>query len=284
MTKDLELRLIDAPVPDGEVVVKDLAALTTALQELATRIGREVVNTPGPGRTMRYMEEFAELRLRAVESGSTVLRFSKGPVDKLDVDLEQHEIADQRFWEIIEAIRDDERPAWATDLIAESAAKLVVALREAAPRAMLSDSAHAVIEIESTAIHAETWTIRRVMTDVVMTAKGRLEKVDLRSHEFRVRDDVGHAVDLKHVANDLPAAHLVGQWVLATGLGVLASGRLVALDEVSITRLDDPATELEHFAILDIDDLLASAPGPDPNGGIDLTDEEFSTFLTAARG
>lgn len=285
MTKDLELRLIDAPVPDGEVVVKDLAALTTALQELTTRIGREVVNTPGPGRTMRYMEEFAELRLRAVESGSTVLRFSKGPVDKLDVDLEQHEIADQRFWEIIEAIRDDERPAWATDLIAESAAKLVVALREATPRAELSDSAHAAIEIRSTAIHAETWTIRRVVTDTVMTAKGRLEKVDLRSHEFRVRDDVGHAVDLKHVEDDLPAAHLVGQWVLATGLGVLAaSGRLVALDDVSITSLDDPAAELEDVDVLNLDEILASAPGPDPNGGIDLSDEEFSTFLTAARG
>ena len=60
MTKDIELLLIDAPVPDGEIVVKDLAALTTALQELTTRIGREVVNTPGPGRTKQFMEEFAQ--------------------------------------------------------------------------------------------------------------------------------------------------------------------------------------------------------------------------------
>lgn len=284
MTKDLELRLIDAPGPDGEVVVKDLAALTTALQELTTRIGRHVVNTPGPGRTMRFMEEFAELRLRSIEPGSTVLRFSKGPVDKLDVDLEQHELADQRFWEIIEAIRADERPDWTTDLIAESAAKLVTALREAGPRATLSDSAHPAIEIESSAIAVETWTSRRELTDKVMTAKGRLEKVDLRSHEFRVRDDVGHAIDLKHVENDLPAAHLVGQWVLATGKGILASGHLVALDDVSITALDDPARDLEDARRLDLDEILASAPGPDPRGGIDLDDEEFASFLKAARG
>ncbi|MBM0124728.1 hypothetical protein [Pimelobacter simplex] len=284
MTKDLELRLIDAPFPDGEVVVRDLAALTTALQELTTRIGRHVVNTPGPGRTMRFMEEFAELRLRAVEPGSTILRFSKGPIDKLDLDLEQHELADLRFWEIIEAIRADERPEWTTELIAESAGKLVAALREAGPRATLSDSAHPPIELESSAINVETWTSRRELTDVVMTAKGRLEKVDLRSHEFRVRDDVGHAVDLKHVENDLPAAHLVGQWVLATGKGILVSGQLVALDDVSIAALDDPAADLEDGHILDLDEILASAPGPDPRGGLDLNEEEFSSFMKAARG
>ncbi|MBM7519073.1 hypothetical protein [Nocardioides nitrophenolicus] len=284
MTKDLEVRLIGAPVPDGEVVVKDLAALATALQELATRVGRDVVNTPGPGRTMRFMEEFAQLRLRSVEAGSTILRFSKGPADKLDVDLEQHERADERFWQVIEAIRADERPEWASDLIAESAARLVTALREAAPRALIGDAAHEAVEIESAAIHAETWTTRRVATGIVMTAKGRLEKVDLRSHEFRVRDDVGHAVDLKHVADDLPAAHLVGQWVLATGEGVLASGQLVALDDVTITRLDDPATRFEDVDVQDLDEILASAPGPDPDGGVDLSEEEFSSFLEAARG
>lgn len=110
MTKDLELRLIGATVPDGEIIVKDLAALRTTLQEFSTRIGRDVVGTPGAGRTSSSMEEFAELRLRGVGGGSTVLRFSRGPTGKLDVDLPQLKVADDRFWEIVQAIREDRPP------------------------------------------------------------------------------------------------------------------------------------------------------------------------------
>lgn len=284
MTKDLELRLIDAPVPSGEIIVKDLAALTTALQELSTRIGRDVVNTPGPGRTKQYMEEFAQLRLRAVESGSTVLKFSKGPTGELDVDLPEQEAADERFWEIVDAIKDDKRPGWATDLIAESAAKLVTALLDAAPRSALSDSMHSAVEIESARIHVETWTSKRIRTATQMEAKGRLEKIDLRSHEFRVRDDVGQSVDLKHVTDDKDAAQHVGKWVVAVGEGILSSGRLVALDNASVALVDDPARALADDQILALDEILDSAPGPSQAGGVDLTDDEFAAFLEAARG
>lgn len=282
MTKDLELRLLDAPGPDGEIIVKDLAALALALQELATRIGRDVLNMPGRGRTKQFMEEFAQLRVRAVESGSTVLKFRKGPIDKLDVDLPEQKVADDRFWEIVEAIRQDRRPEWATDLIAESAAKLVGALRDAAPHAKFSDLAHAAVEIKSSEIHVETWTSNRVQTGTQMDAKGRLEKVDLRSHEFRVRDDIGQSVDLKHVSDDVAAAQSVGQWVVATGNGILSSGRLVALDYVSIALVDDPARTFERDTVHTLDELLASAPGPDAPGGMDLTDDEFADFLEAA--
>lgn len=280
MANDLELRLIDAPAPDGEIVIKDLAALTSALQELTTRIGRDVVNTPGPGQTKQFMEEFAQLRLRGIESGSTILSFSKGPTDKLDIDLPQQKLADDRFWELINSIREDRRPDWASDLIAESAARFVGALQAAAPRAVLRDSAHTGVEIESRSVHVETWTSNRVQTDTVMTAMGRLEKVDLRS---RVRDDVGQAVDLKHVAGDNAAAHLVGQWVIAQGEGVLFSGRLVALDNASIEPLDDPASVLVGDTHTTIEEILASAPGPNPDGGVELTDQEFTAFLEAAR-
>ncbi len=39
--------------------------------------------------------------------------------------------------------------------------------------------------------------------------------------------------------------------------------------------------------VLTLDQILASAPGPDPEGAIDLTDEEFVAFVAfvaAARG
>jgi hypothetical protein len=228
------------------------------------------------------MEEYAELRLRAVEGGSTVLKFSKGPTDKLDVGIPEQQAADLRFWEIVEAIREDRRPGWATDLIAESVAKFVGALRDTAPRATLCDSTHSAVEIDSGRIHVETWTSKRVQTETQMKATGRLEKVDLRSHEFRVRDDVGLAVDLKHVEDDVAAAKLVGQWVSAIGDGVLASGRLVALVNVAIEMLPDPARGLEKDEVLTVAELLESAPGPDADAGLDLSDEEFAAFLEAA--
>jgi hypothetical protein len=118
-----------------------------------------------------------------------------------------------------------------------------------------------------------------------MAARGRLEKIDLRSHEFRVRDDVGLSVDLKHVADDTHAAQFVGQWVVATGEGVLAAdGRLIALDNASIELVHDPVRDIVDDETLTIEQLLASAPGPDPRGGIDLTDDEFASFIEAARG
>jgi len=82
------------------------------------------------------MEELSQLRLHAVEPGSTILRFSKGD-EKLDVDLPEQATADDRFWEIVQAMGDDSRPEWATDLIAESVGKLVNAIRAAAPTVVL---------------------------------------------------------------------------------------------------------------------------------------------------
>jgi hypothetical protein len=284
MTKDIELRLIDAPAPSGEVAVKDLAALATALQELTTRISRDVINTPGPGRTKQFVEELSQLRLRAIEASSTVLRFSKGPTDKLDVDLPEQTLADDRFWEIVAAMREDRRPGWATDLIAESVGKLVNALQAAAPTVILGAPSRDEVRIVSSDMHIETWTQARVQAGGVVTATGRLEKVDLRSHEFRVRDDVDQTVDLKHVQSDVTAAQLVGQWVVARGEAVvLESGRLVVLDNASVSAVDDPATEHMGGSVTTLDEILASAPGPDIDGGIDLTDDEFEAFLQAAR-
>ncbi len=284
MMKEIELRLVDAPAPNGEIAVKDLAALATALQELTTRISREVVNTPGPGRTKQFMEELSQLRLHAVEPGSTVLRFSKGPTDKLDVDLPEQAVADDRLWEVLRAMGEDRRPDWATDLIAESVGKFVNAIQAAAPTVIFGAPSRPDVRIASAAMHVETWTPTCVRTGTVMTAAGRLEKVDLRSHEFRLRDDVDNTVDLKRVENDTVAAQLVGQWVVAQGTGIQhASGRLVALQNARVLPADDPAADYVGPKVVALEEILSSAPGPDPNGGLDLTDDEFAAFHEAAR-
>lgn len=285
MTTEIELRLIDASAPSGEIAVKDLTALATALQELTTRISRDVANTPGPGRTMQFVEELAQLRLRGIEAGSTVLQFSKGPTDKLDIDLPQQATVDDRFWELMRAIGEDRRPDGVSDLIAESVAKLVSAFQAAAPTVILAGASRGKVQISSAATHAETWLPKPVHSSAVMSAAGRLEKVDLRSHEFRLRDDVDNTVDLKHVENDAVAAQLVGQWVTAQGTGVLhASGRLLALDNAQVKHVDDPTAGYLGGQVVPLEEILASAPGPDPDGGIDdLTDEEMAAFLKALR-
>lgn len=284
MTTEIELRLVDAPAPSGEVTVKDLTALAAALQELTTRISRDVANTPGPGRTKQSMEELSQLRLRAVEAGSTVLRFTKGPADKLDVDLPEQAEADERFWDVVEAMAQDHRPDWVTDLIAESVGKLVNAVHAAAPTVILAAPLRPEVRIVSSAIHVETWASARVQTGAFLTAAGRLEKVDLRSHEFRLRDDVDNTVVLRNVENDAAAAQLVGQWVKAQGIGMLhTSGRLIALRDARVFQIDDPAAEYLGGRVVSREEILASAPGPDIDGGVDLTDEEFAAFLEAAR-
>lgn len=204
-----------------------------------------------------------QLRLRAVETGSAVLKFSKGPTDNLDVDLPEQRVP-SRGWGTTGSGRSS-RPSGRIDDPSgppTSAQKRREAGgRDAAPRATLSDSTHAAVEIEWRRIHVETWSSNRVQTDPRMEAMGRLEEVDFRSHEFRVRDDIGQSVDLKYVTDDVDAAQLVGQWVVATGDGILASGRLVALDHVLIALLDDPARAFERDVVPTLDELPRRLPG-----------------------
>lgn len=132
MIKQIELRLVGGSAPSGEITLKDLSAISAALQELVTRLSRDAADAAGPGRSKQYVEEFAELRLGAIQQGSTVLQFSKGPTDKLDVEVPGLADADDRFWEVLTAISTDHRPDWVSELIAESAGKLTLAMRAAA--------------------------------------------------------------------------------------------------------------------------------------------------------
>ena len=45
------------------------------------------------------------------------------------------------------------------------------------------------------------------------------------------------------------------------------SGRLVVLDNASISRVDDPAAEDMDHRVTTLEEILASAPGPNIDGG-----------------
>ena len=174
MIKQIEFRLEGGPTPDGEITLKDLNGIGSALQELATRLARDTVNAAGPGRSKRFVEEFAELRLGGVNPGSTKLRFSKGPADKLDLDLPDLVEADDRFWEVLAAIGADIRPAWTTDHVSESIGRLAAAMRGAARNVAITADSRPPIRIASNSIHLETWAQVRRETAGLSTAAGRL--------------------------------------------------------------------------------------------------------------
>lgn len=157
VTRDITFRLIGANVPDGEIAVTDLSELMVALQELSTRIGRDLTDHAGAGRTHRSVAEFAQLRLRGIGTGSTTLLLNKGTFDTLDLAVPEEEQLNARFWEIIRAIGEDRRPDWAPDLIAESAGRFVLAVQRAAQRAELSEPDGSAVEIRSRDVRVETW-------------------------------------------------------------------------------------------------------------------------------
>lgn len=92
---------------------------------LSLRLGRELTNRAGPGRTDRTVHALTEMRLSGLERGSTCLHLTRGRQDELDIELAESAEIDAKFWQLIEAVRANSRPLWVSDLIAESVGRLV---------------------------------------------------------------------------------------------------------------------------------------------------------------
>ncbi len=280
MSTELELRLIGAASPAGEIRLADLAAIAASLHEISMRVGRAYIGTEGPGRTKQAIEELSQLRLRGVAPGSTRLTLARGPADTLDLELPAAAEIDTRFWEVIDGVARDQRPDWASDLIAESAAYFVEALQSAAPTVEVTMNSRRSVQIRTKEIHRETWIRERKVAQTEAVVTGRLEAVDLRSGRFRVVDDVGHRIALDHVPAPTTAAHLINRRIRATGTGVLGQdGQLKEIDRPSIEEQFLPPSWTGHVAS-DLESEL-SKPGPDYDGGVEFTDEEFADFLAA---
>lgn len=84
----LDIRLIGAPSPDGQIYLRELGGIAVSLHDLDLRIGRELDGTPGAGRTRRTVEADSNLRLVGLSSGSVRLgiEFGEGVQEQLAVD------------------------------------------------------------------------------------------------------------------------------------------------------------------------------------------------------
>lgn len=283
MTQQFELRLIGADTPDGEVRLADLAALAESLQELSRRIGRELAHEPGPGRTHQSVEAMTEMRLSALFEGSTRLRISRGGKDELALDLAEDVQIERRFWEVVDGVRTNDRPAWVTSLIAESAGKVVTAPTEAAPEIQFVRSDTESVSLMTQTLRREVWRNRNeVRQTVSVTITGTLEAVDLRSHQFRIADDVGNRIRLRDVPQADDVAHRINKRVRAAGAAVRGSqDRLQAIIEPTLEAAPIPDAWMPGSEV-DWSQELAK-PGPDPDGGVDVSDEEFDEFIGLLR-
>lgn len=285
MATELEMRLIGAESPEGEVPLSKLWTLAKSLHELSLRLGRAHLESGGPGRSKRTLEEITEIRLRGVTDGSTKLSFSRGPTDVLDVELSLQTELDASLWKVFDAVATDRRPEWVSDLVSDSAADLVQALQGAAPRVDVSQVGRKDVILHTARLRPETWRTRaRTRTEDEVQVSGRLEKVDLKSHDFRIRDDAGNPIELEQVQDVERAGALVGTRVRARGRVVSnRSGRLAALCWPALEPDTDPVLTARVPTAIPLDAILASASGPDPDGGLELTDEEFDAFLEAIK-
>lgn len=283
MTTNFEFRLIGADWPDGQIDADQLVAIVSSLQELVTRLGRVEVDAEPLGRPPKKVARVAKLRI-GLAPGSTRILVERSVVEgALDFDLAEEQGVDERFQQIVESIARDERPAWVSDSIAESAADLTAALQKAAPVVEFKASGVTRAEFETLNTHRETWRAAPKPDDETVTVVGRLEAVDLKTHHLRVRDDVGNAFALPKVSSTEKVKHLIGSYVRVVGQADRdIRGRLsgVHYAEITATETWDDARVGE---VVPLEQLLASAPGPSRGGIPGLTDDEADAFWEAIR-
>ena len=282
---EFEMRLSGTQLPDGQIGLAQLAALADALQELMLRLGRFSVEQRGAGRTPSAIESLTRLRLTGLTEGSTRLAVSVGDPQVLELAIGPEQELDDLFWEVVAGIKVGQRPRWAPDLVADSAAKLVGALQQSAESVEIFAPHREPVRIVTAVARQDVWEApRRFESDVTVVVEGRLEAVDLKSNRFRIRDDAGNSIGLWDVLEPHGAAKLVGERAAGEGIGV--SDRHGVLIGISHARLRPspipdvwrprPPGELQN--------IVASAPGPDPDGGVDLSDDEFDAFLAVMHG
>lgn len=280
---EIEFRLSGTRVPDGQIGLSELSAVSVSLQELAMRIGRHSAGQSGTGRTMAAAEAVTRLRLTGLGEGSTRLVVAYGQPDVLPVDLDLEDETETAFLEVVEAIGSGRRPSWTPDLVADSAIAVMAAFGRTADSVVVTTPAGKTFTIEPSKADREVWRTASTPTDEVARVSGRLEAVDLKSGRFRIRDDVGNAIPLDHVLDAPRVAHLIDQRVTATGESMRGSrGELRGLTSPTIAATPLPS-EWEPGRRVDWSAELAK-PGPDAEGGPELTDEEFDEFLSFVDG
>ncbi len=284
MSTQFEFRLIDAGVPEGQMAADDLLTIIASLKEISLRIGRAETAAEPVGRAPKRVHQVADL-LIGLAPGSTRLLFRRadGDVDALDSDLPDEQAVDERFESLLDGIANDRRPDWVDDSLAQVAWELAGALHRAAPEVEFVVDGQMRRAFSTASCRRETWT-RPADPPVpqTITFVGRLFAVNLKTHRLQVQDDVGHQVALPKVLEEAGLGALLGKYVLVTGRpGNDSSGSLAYIHDAKVEPTPDPLGGASPPRVMSLEEILASAPGPPPSGGLGLTEEESDAFLEA---
>lgn len=232
----------------------------------------------GPGRTADALAALTEMRLTGLEEGSTRLHFARGRTDQLDMALARAEEIDTKFWEILQGIETNVRPSWATNLVAETARKIVAALQQSAAEVQWVRPGGFGQQVPTKDLRRDVWdpsSNAAVGSTVVVT--GTLEAVDLRNGRFRIADDVGHRIALVDVPAPTTVAHLVNRRVRAEGSAIRRDGPLRSINSPSIEV--EVLPESWRSGQAEAWQEALSKPGPTYEDGMELTDKEFADFI-----
>lgn len=285
MSTPFEFRLQDMPAADGSIEADDLLAIVTGLKHIALALARETAEAHPRGRPNHQVDRLAALQI-SLAPGSTRIQFVRAPqANALPLDFDDEATVDSRFEELIDALSRNDRPAWVTSPVATGVAELARALGKASPRVEFSARGVVRAMIQTASVRADLWKdkSKRHLDDVVSYI-GRLEKVDLHSGEFRIRDDAGFGYALPSVVDPMSAAKLVGTHVLAEGEAERSrDGAVAKIHGATLTPAPDPLEEFTPQPTQTLEELLASAPGPSGDGIPDLTDDEVEAFLAAIK-
>lgn len=286
MTVQFDVRLVEMPMPDGEISVADLVAISGKLQELSTRVSRWIGGIDGVGRGSRAVEAAAALRISGIGQGSTTLQFKNGTHDALDFDMPFEQEVSSKFWEIVTAIGNDTPPADAPVNVRESAVALLDSLQHAAPLVEVTRNDGARVTFRPSERDRAVWLEQPTASVPSATSVvGKLEMVDLRARRFRLADDVGNRITLEQVDDaEAVSRELVGRRTEATGVAVRDSrGKVTSIESPELHAVEIPDT-WQHRGEANRWVPDATMTGPDPDGGVEFDDDEWDSFLAAIRG
>ena len=283
MTRRFDVRLIGSRAPEGEFEADVLLGLVESLKEVALKIGRVETMAHRVGRVPYRTRRVARLMVGLAPGSTTVRVHRAGTPDMLDFESVEETAFDDTFAILLESIIRNDRPRWVGDPLALATAHLIDVLQLAAPEVEFAVDGSIRGSVATIALRRDLWHPPRRRGADVVEVTGRLYSANLHTHRFRLEDAAGSRIDLSSVVDGSAAARLLDATVVAAGVPEYDSdGELVSIRNASISAAAVTASALVLSAA-PIEQILASAPGPDQERGLDLSDGDFESFLRAVR-
>jgi len=278
-----EFRLIGGESPEGELEADHLIAIVQSLKEVATKLGRAETDAESLGRPSKRTQRVAKLTIGLAPGSTKVLVRRADDEDSLDFDLDEEKSFDEKFQAIVESIALDDRPEWVTDTLAIAAGELRTALEKAAPTVEFKAAGQVRRTFKTAETRRETWKATSApAAPETVTFVGRLRAVNLDTHRLQVTDDVGNRVALPNVVNDVQVGHLIGGYVEVIGAPEHdPKGKLAQIHEAVIQAAAPIPGSTGVREVVSLDEILASASGPELGGIPGLTEEEAESYLKA---